>query len=90
MKTERPEVEIVEFPVKNGTIAILRGGLSSPTPKKFMDERVKEYVGKEPYSEFVGIELDNPWVRIVVKGINDLDFEDFGKLLEVKKQLIPA
>ena len=58
-------------------IAILRGGLRSDNPTEVMNAAVSVYVGSTPYNEFVEIFLDNPWVRVIVSGINELNYEDF-------------
>lgn len=59
-------------------MAILVGGLLSPNPKSIMDKAVKQYVGNQPYVEFVDINLDNPWVRVVIKGINKIEYEEYA------------
>ena len=70
------DVEIKEFHVENGgIIAILRGGLNKP--KSYMDYVVSEYVGHAMYNQFIEIFLDNPYVRVVVTGINDFNYEVF-------------
>ncbi len=60
-----------------GKFAVLFGGLDSSTPRAFMDKEVRKYVGDEPYVELVDIHLDNPWLRVIIKGINNLDFKEF-------------
>ncbi len=62
-----------------GKIAILFGGLSASNPKSYMDKVVNEYVGNNPYTQFIDIHLDNPWLRVVISGINELNFDDFKK-----------
>ncbi len=70
------DVQIKEFHVGNGgMIAILRGGINKP--KSYMDGVVSEYVGHALHNEFIEIFLDNPYVRIIVTGINDFDYEVF-------------
>lgn len=70
------DVEIKEFHVENGgVIAILRGGLNKP--KSYMDYVVSEYVGHAMHNQFIEIFLDNPYVRVVVTGINDFNYEVF-------------
>ena len=36
-----------------GKIAILFGGLSASNPKSYMDKVVNEYVGNNPYTQFI-------------------------------------
>lgn len=61
-----------------GKLAILRGGLKSDNPTALMNSAVSEYVESKDYNEFVEIHLDNPWVRVIVSGINELDYEQFS------------
>lgn len=63
---------------KKGKIAIMYGGLDNENPKEYMDKAVTEYTNGKPHSQYVDIHLDNPWFRIVLSGVNDLDFEDFN------------
>lgn len=75
-------IEIAEQKLKKGDItvgkvAILRGGLNTDNPTAIMNEAVSTYVQRKGYNEFVEIFLDNPWVRVVVGGINDLDYQPF-------------
>jgi hypothetical protein len=62
---------------KVGKVAVLRGGLKSDNPTALMNSAVSKYVGDKGYNEFVEIHLDNPWVRVIVGGINELEYEDF-------------
>lgn len=60
-----------------GKIAILRCGSSEGNPTEVINAAVKKYVGVKGYNEFVEIYLDNPWIRVVVGGINEFDFVEF-------------
>ena len=76
------KIEIFEQELKNGDrtvgkVAILRGGLNTDNPTAIMNDAVSTYVGTKGYNEFVEVFLDNPWVRVVVSGINELDYTDF-------------
>jgi hypothetical protein len=77
------EVEIFEQPLidKNnkvrGKMAILRGGLRSPNPVAVMNTAVSNYVEREPHNQFIEINMDNPWLRVVISGINEVDYEEF-------------
>ena len=62
---------------QNGKFAILRADPGVSNPKPLMDAAVDHYVGKIAYNEFIEIYLDNPWVRVIVKDINSLDFIPF-------------
>lgn len=76
------KIEIFEQELKNGDrtvgkVAILRGGLNTDNPTAIMNDAVSTYVGTKGYNEFVEVFLDNPWVRVVVSGINELDYKEF-------------
>lgn len=69
-------IQEIPFEGENGTpckIAILKGGFGHPDPNSFMDKAVKKYVGKAYYNEFIESNLDLPWIRIVLLGINELN-----------------
>lgn len=70
------DVEIVEIPVGNRRkVSILRGGINKP--KSYMDRVVSEYVGHALHNQFIEVFLDNPYVRVVIQGINEFDYETF-------------
>lgn len=76
------KIEIFEQELKNGDssvgkVAILRGGLNTDNPTAIMNDAVSTYVGTKGYNEFVEIFLDNPWVRVIVSGINELEYKTF-------------
>jgi hypothetical protein len=45
----------------------------SGDPVKNLNEAVNLYVGHEGYNEFIDANMDNPWVRVIIKGINDME-----------------
>lgn len=57
-----------------GKIAIIRGGLDNSQPQ-VMNQIVEKYVGNNAYSQF--IEMNNQWQRVIISGINELDFRPF-------------
>lgn len=71
------EYDLTKEGVKQGKVAILSGGLHSNNPIAHMNAAVSEYVGRDLYNEFIEIHMDNPWVRVIVSNINDLDYKDF-------------
>lgn len=60
-----------------GKLAILRGGLLEENPISYMDTAVSQYVGYQPHNQFIEIQMDNPWTRVIISGINELEFEKF-------------
>ncbi len=61
---------------------VLRGGLGQRNPKAYMDNAVSEFLqlkGNPMYNEFVEIFMDNPYVRVIIEGINDLDYHPFNE-----------
>ena len=77
------DVEIFEKKLAQGVfIAMLRGGFNAANPKLYMDNVVSEYVRDTMYNEFVEIFLDNPWIRVIIFGINNINewrkFSDNG------------
>ena len=69
------EQDLTKGSAKVGKVAILRGGLNTDNPTSIMNLAVSEYVGTTGFNEFVEIYLDNPWVRVIVSGINNLEYK---------------
>ena len=73
--TQFPDVDIVQAPIGGrGTVTILRGGWTRPDAKTYMDEAVRQFVENRLINQFVEIHLDIPQVRVIVEGINDLNY----------------
>lgn len=72
------DVEIKEYEVGPIKIAFIRGGFSSDNPKAYMDCVVSEYVKGCSYNQFIEEHLDDPWLRVIITGINDIPFEPFN------------
>ena len=75
-------MEIAEQPLIKGDrtvgkVAVLRGGLNTENPTAIMNDAVSRYVGRTGHNQFIEIHLDNPWVRVIVSGINELDYKEF-------------
>jgi len=62
------EITIEELKNNNSKrVSILTyNGEGDPVMK--LEEKVKEYTNGEQYSEFIDINMDNPWTRIIVFG----------------------
>lgn len=71
---------------ETGKVAILVGGLNSEKPFEFMNEAVYKYCDGTPVVQFVNIELNNPWTRLIIKGLNDLPFENYGAFLKKRER----
>jgi hypothetical protein len=76
-KIEIFEQDLIKDHKTVGKVAILRGGLNTSNPTAILNEAVSNYVGNKGYNEFVEIHLDNPWVRVVISGINELEYKPF-------------
>jgi hypothetical protein len=82
-KTNKIKYEYYELP-NNGqfplgvSVTLLRGGFGSENPKSYMDLAVSDFLekkGRPIYNEFIEIYLDNPYLRVIVTGINDMPFQ---------------
>lgn len=71
------EHEWVSRNEKPNKLAILWGAMSKENPTAYMNAAVNEYVQNTGHNQFVEITMDNPWIRVIVKDINDLPFDDF-------------
>ncbi len=62
-----------------GKVAIfLHSGEGDPVIE--LDAAVNKYVGHEQASQFIDINMDNPWVTVVISHINEMTQEDFNPL----------
>lgn len=61
------ETKTTDGKVKVGILIYTGAG----DPVKHLNEAVRNYVGHEAYNEFIDANMDNPWVRVIIKGIND-------------------
>lgn len=77
-----PDVDMFQQKIDKGrgTLSILRGGWNHPNPKTYMDEVVSQYVEGKLYNEFIEVHLDIPQVRVIIEGINELDYKDINEL----------
>lgn len=76
------DVEIFEQEIKTKKgrrfkVAVLHGGFTQEYPKEYMDNVVAEYTKGYLHNQFVESHLDMPWVRVILTGINDLDYIPF-------------
>jgi hypothetical protein len=61
---------------RKGQVAVLiYAGEDDPVAK--LDWAVSEYVGHVGHNQFIDINMDNPWVRVIISGINEMNQEDF-------------
>jgi hypothetical protein len=67
------ETKTTDEKVKVGILIYTGAG----DPVKHLNEAVHNYVGTKPYNEFIDANMDNPWVRVIIKGINDMDQNEF-------------
>ena len=80
---ENPDVDCYEFNLptlagfETSRFGILRGGLQENKPLEYMNNIVRKYAGETPSNHFMEIFMDNPWVRLVVFGIDNLDFTPY-------------
>lgn len=68
---------------KEVKLYVLRGGLGEKNPKAYMDGAVAEFLqlkGNPSFNEFVEIFLDNPYVRVIIVGINSLEYHKSSEL----------
>jgi hypothetical protein len=68
------EVQLKEITTRAGQVKVaIFTFVGYDDPTVALDRAVATYVGHEGYNEFIDANMDNPWVRVIIKGINDLD-----------------
>lgn len=55
-------------------ISILVGGLGRVNPNSYMNAMVDNFIGTTGHNTYIDSSLKNPWVRVVITGINELDY----------------
>lgn len=64
---------------RKGRIAILMyAGEGDPVGK--LDWAVSEYTGNVAHNQFIDINMDNPWMRVIISGVNDMKQENFDPI----------
>ena len=64
---------------RRGIMAVLFGGMNAQNPKAYMDYAVTDYLqkhGNPLHNQFVEIHMDNPWLRVIITGINELPYHE--------------
>ncbi|MES2386752.1 MAG: hypothetical protein V4543_02020 [Bacteroidota bacterium] len=85
METVIPKVTIAENELKNnegkviGKVAVFIGGLGMSNPKAILDNAVAKYVQDVPYYQYISSGLDNPWLRVIMYGVDAMDFKEFNE-----------
>jgi hypothetical protein len=75
VKSKYPDVVCKWQELNTGAfIVIMRGGLSSDHPTEYMNGAVSVLVARELHNQFIEEYLDNPWIRIIIFGFNNIDF----------------
>jgi len=62
-----------EFVRNDNNLIIIKGGFGESNPKAYMDEVVMELVKNRGYNQFIEATLTNPYYRILLFNINDLE-----------------
>jgi hypothetical protein len=79
---ENIKINHSKFKLKNGgfgAIAILMYS-GSGDPKKALDDAVRQITNNVNYFELIDANLDNPWTRVVLTGINDMHQDVFNPI----------
>ena len=45
-----------------------------------LDEALSVYTEGKLFNEFIDANMDNPWTRVIIKGINDIDQKKFDPI----------
>ena len=46
-------------------------------PVYHLDKAIDNYVRYENYNEFIDANMDNPWVRVIIQGLNEMEKVEF-------------
>jgi hypothetical protein len=94
MAIEFPGLTINESDYKTkkgkGRIAVfLYGGKKDP--RQVLDNAIYQYVGNNGYHELVDSNMDNPWMRVILSDINNIEQKQFdGDIHKIDKKIDEA
>ena len=71
------ELECEQFVGNDNNLIIIRGGFDASNPKTYMDAIVMEVVQNRGYNQFIEATLTNPYYRILLFNINELEEKEF-------------
>lgn len=66
---------------KGGNIYVIRGGWTNSNPNSYMDNFVSLFMERKSHNQFVEIHLDIPQVRVIIEGINSLDYKTIEEFI---------
>lgn len=71
-----PNVKVFKQKIgdKGSELAIFLVNSDVPMPQQILEEVIGKYVGNNPYSEFVPSMRNESGIRVIIKGINNLEF----------------
>ena len=79
-KMENVKINLSEYSLqgsgKSKIAVLMYTGASDPRP--VLDEAVRLFVKGKPYHELIDANLDNPWMRVILEEINDMNQKDFN------------
>jgi hypothetical protein len=74
IKIQESSIELTHG--RKGQVAVfMYAGDEDPVDK--LDWAVSKYVGHIGHNQFIDINMDNPWVRVIIAGINEMSQQDF-------------
>jgi hypothetical protein len=74
VKIQESEIDLTNGQKGQVAILIYVGG---EDPVADLEWAVSEYVGNVGHIQFIDINMDNPWMRVIISGINNMKQEDF-------------
>ncbi|MEX2484174.1 MAG: hypothetical protein WED10_06435 [Brumimicrobium sp.] len=75
VKLNHAEIKISETKTERLAIFMYNGNYD---PKPILDRAVSIYVEANGYHQFIDIEKDNPWVRVIISDVNSIPQKDFN------------
>ena len=74
IKIQESEIDLTHG--RKGKMAVLMyAGEDDPVAK--LDQAVSTYVGNKGHHQFIDIHMDNPWIRVIMSDINNINQRDF-------------
>ncbi|MEH1009423.1 hypothetical protein VDP25_16920 [Winogradskyella sp. ECml5-4] len=73
------DIIIREFTQGNNIKIAIFTYTGDKNPKIYLDEAIRDYTKGEGFNQFIDSHLDNPWTRVVVLGLNEMEQKKYVK-----------
>lgn len=78
------DIKIYEDKIENLTMTIVKGGFKRPDCINYMNNFVSLLMERKLYNEYIDWRLNIPQIRVIIEGINDIEFTNMRDYTDVE------